>query len=313
VELGVGLPLYSSSKSFPLEEVEMKVLFSRVHHKEHFFLVVLACCLLLPSMISALLLFRATTTLRSTTTTTRRRRISKGIASSHALLYHSNKKSSSPSNTATETHSTLVPGAVYVEEMEVKKSRFLAYAVHVATWEEAARHLAEIKAEHPKARHWCYAVRCGGGGSSGSNPLLTERSSDDGEPAGTAGAPILQALRGANDGVTDALCVVVRYFGGIKLGAGGLIRAYGGAARNVLERAPVQTVEAQASLRLTVPDASHVGTVYDLAAKVQGSASGEEYGADGSLTVTITCPAAAEEQLREGLLDATRGSVIFDG
>ena len=84
---------------------------------------------------------------------------------------------------STETSRTLAPGS-HVSEMEVKKSRFLGYAKHVENWAEATSYIDQVKEEHPKARHWCYGFQCG------VNPI-TERCSDDGEPTGTAGAPIL--------------------------------------------------------------------------------------------------------------------------
>ena len=82
-----------------------------------------------------------------------------------------------------ETHRTLAPGS-HFSEMEVKKSRFLGYAKHVENWSDAQSYIEEIKREHPKGRHWCYAFRAG------VNPV-SERCSDDGEPTGTAGQPIL--------------------------------------------------------------------------------------------------------------------------
>ena len=78
---------------------------------------------------------------------------------------------------------TLAPG-IHVSELEVKKSRFIAYAKHSETWEDAQECIDAIKLEHPKARHWCYGFQCG------VNPV-SERCSDDGEPTGTAGVPIL--------------------------------------------------------------------------------------------------------------------------
>lgn len=99
-------------------------------------------------------------------------------------------------------------------EIDIRKSRFLALAVPVADRAEAMRVLAVLRAEHPAATHVCWALLAGG--QSGM--------SDDGEPSGTAGRPILEVLRHHElDGV---LAAVVRYYGGIKLGAGGLVRAY---------------------------------------------------------------------------------------
>lgn len=185
--------------------------------------------------------------------------------------------------------------------MEVKKSRFIGYAQHVESWDEAQECIASIKAEHPKARHWCFGLRCG------DNPP-TERCSDDGEPTGTAGVPILGAIAGED--LSDTLCVVVRYFGGIKLGAGGLIRAYGGAARQVLREAPVDLLVPKSTIRATV-NASFIGAVYETAAKLGATRSGEEYGADGTLTVDLTCKVEDIEELRAELNDSTRGEAVI--
>jgi len=84
---------------------------------------------------------------------------------------------------SSEASRTLAPGS-HISEIEIKKSRFLGYAKHVENWAEATSYIDQIKEEHPKARHWCYGFQCG------VNPI-TERCSDDGEPTGTAGLPIL--------------------------------------------------------------------------------------------------------------------------
>lgn len=118
-------------------------------------------------------------------------------------------------------------------EIEVKRSRFLCTLVRVED-ESAARAVVErMRREHWDARHHCSAFRIG----PGPRPEV-ERSSDDGEPAGTAGAPMLEVLRGhAGEGVSDVVAVVTRWFGGTLLGAGGLVRAYGDAVRAGLEEA----------------------------------------------------------------------------
>ena len=187
-------------------------------------------------------------------------------------------------------------------EIEVKKSRFIGYARYVKTWDEAQVYIEEIKAEHPKARHWCYGFR------SGANPV-NERSSDDGEPTGTAGAPILGAIRGED--LSDTVCVVVRYFGGIKLGAGGLIRSYGAAARQVLRESPVEILIPMSSTRIKL-DSSHVGSLYELVGKYSASTSQEDYLMDGSVELTITCEADNMDAFCTGLKDATRGEAVFD-
>ena len=98
--------------------------------------------------------------------------------------------------------------------------------------------------------------------------------------------------------------------GGVKLGAGGLIRAYGAAARQVLREAPVDVLIPKTTLQVSVKS-DNVGAIYDVSSKIGGSTSGEVYGADGSLTVTITCNLDDADQLRQSLIDATRGSVQF--
>ncbi|NEG71758.1 IMPACT family protein [Bifidobacterium ramosum] len=100
-----------------------------------------------------------------------------------------------------------------------KKSEFIGDACHIDSLDEALAFVETIREQHPKARHVAYAAVCGG-----SDGRLTERMSDDGEPSGTAGKPILDVLR--QGGLTDCAVAVTRYFGGILLGSGGLIRAY---------------------------------------------------------------------------------------
>ena len=119
---------------------------------------------------------------------------------------------------------------------------------------------------------------------------------------------LLGAIKGEE--LSDVVCVVVRYFGGIKLGAGGLIRAYGGAARLVLREAPVVETQPKASFHLSV-DTTHVGAIYENLAKANALPSEEEYRADGSFAVTVTCELAAKEDLQATLVDATKGSVEF--
>ncbi|EMD24643.1 YigZ family protein [Amycolatopsis azurea] len=113
-----------------------------------------------------------------------------------------------------------------VNEIEIRRSRFLC-ALAPVTSEEAAREvIAARKKADPAARHHCHAFVLGADGR-------TQRSSDDGEPAGTAGTPMLEVLRRRE--LTDTVAVVTRYFGGVLLGAGGLIRAYGQAVSEAVD------------------------------------------------------------------------------
>ena len=120
------------------------------------------------------------------------------------------------------------PGYGGVEE---KNSRFLSEALFVDSEEAARSELARVRKQYYDARHHCSAWIIGPGGE-------TVRSGDDGEPAGTAGRPILEVIRGA--GVTNAMVVVTRYFGGTLLGTGGLVRAYTAATRDALEHAEIR-------------------------------------------------------------------------
>lgn len=120
-----------------------------------------------------------------------------------------------------------VPVGTHRTEMMVANSRFITTIGRIESAEEARQFLADIKGEMPDATHHVYAFRAGFGNS------VTEGMSDDGEPTGTAGPPVLAVLRGSNIG--DIILIVTRYFGGTKLGTGGLVRAYTEASRTGLE------------------------------------------------------------------------------
>ncbi len=114
---------------------------------------------------------------------------------------------------------------IATSELEVKKSKFLAFRYDLTAVEEVEQILTALRREHKKARHFCYAYVY-------SRDMVVEKCSDDKEPSGTAGYPILNVIKKKE--LTNTLVVVVRYFGGIKLGAGGLTRAYTKAASSVL-------------------------------------------------------------------------------
>lgn len=125
---------------------------------------------------------------------------------------------------STDTYYTTAESSV--GDYREKGSKFLAYQYSVTNTEEVEMRLEQVRALHPKARHHCYAYRLGISGEQ-------HRANDDGEPSGTAGKPILGQLLSCE--VSDSLIVVVRYFGGTKLGASGLINAYRTAARQALD------------------------------------------------------------------------------
>ena len=110
-------------------------------------------------------------------------------------------------------------------ELEISKSRFISYRLELSSLDDVKLFLEKLKKEHKKARHVCYAYVY-------NKEVISEKCSDDGEPGGTAGYPILNVIKKKN--LTNVLVAVVRYFGGIKLGAGGLTRAYTKSAAGVL-------------------------------------------------------------------------------
>lgn len=125
---------------------------------------------------------------------------------------------------------------VSCEEL-IKKSRFISFIVPVLNRSQALQQLAEIKQQHPQARHHCWAFVAGHPSDSQCLGF-----SDDGEPSGTAGKPMLAQLQGS--GLGQILAVVVRYSGGIKLGTGGLVKAYGGGVQQALSLVQTETVVA---------------------------------------------------------------------
>lgn len=125
------------------------------------------------------------------------------------------------------------PAQFHHAELVIKKSRFIAWANKVEDRSEAMAFLQQAKADYPDARHHCWAYQIG-------NPHSPKNAamSDDGEPSGTAGKPILNVLQ--HKDVGDVMVIVIRYFGGIKLGAGGLVRAYSNAAETVMSELAVE-------------------------------------------------------------------------
>lgn len=184
-----------------------------------------------------------------------------------------------------------------VDETVIKKSRFIATAIGIRSTEEFAEFLAGVTAAEPGARHVCWAYTVGSGSS------LVARSSDDGEPGGTAGPPILAALQSRE--VANAAITVVRYFGGVKLGAGGLIRAYGGSANAVLDQAPLRAAVATAVLTVDAPiDAAGrlEGVLHAL-----GSVLSVEYTAAG-VRLVVEVPARDEVLVGDRILSLTSGA-----
>ncbi len=161
-------------------------------------------------------------------------------------------------------------------EIREKGSVFLAVIGPAADEAAARARLARLEKEFPDATHHCWAWRLG-------SPAR-ERAADAGEPSGTAGVPILQVLRGA--GLSDAMAVVVRWFGGTKLGKGGLARAYAGAAREALQGLMVARKVPTARLAVEIPY-EKVGAVKRLLRPPEVELEAEEYGAAARLVLAV--------------------------
>ncbi len=169
--------------------------------------------------------------------------------------------------------------------------------------EDAHAFVARVRAEFPDATHNCWAFVVGPPGSTGRVGM-----SDDGEPHGTAGRPILTAL--LHSGVGDVAAVVTRYYGGTKLGTGGLVRAYGGGVASALATLP--TVERVTWVRLrAVVDYAAVAAAQQLVAAHGGRVAAEAYGAD--VRYELDLPEATARAFVRALGDATRGRAQVDG
>ena len=195
-----------------------------------------------------------------------------------------------------------IPTAPSETEFVEKRSRFIGHVRPVETEEDARAFIEQMKKRYHDARHncWCYLLREGG----------VVRYSDDGEPQGTAGQPMLGVFE--KEEVTNLVCVVTRYFGGILLGAGGLVRAYTRSAKDALDAAGVSVVRRW--VRVLVPCS------YSLLERVRieteqfgGVIEDTEYAADILLTVLV--PEERAEEYAAHLLDVSAGTIetLTDG
>ncbi len=192
------------------------------------------------------------------------------------------------------------PGA----EIEIKKSRFIARGFRVESVEEARGVVEKLRSEHPKSRHVVWALRLVDSG------VVREVAEDDGEPQRTAGYPILNLLQKTE--VSELLIAVVRYFGGIKLGAGGLVRAYAGAAREALELCPRQKVVKSETLvaEAQYSDAGIIETFLDRFSE-QLLDSRRDFGE--RIRLEIVVPASDSEAVARELRELSSGRIRLAG
>lgn len=180
-----------------------------------------------------------------------------------------------------------------------KKSEFIGYLCPVQTEEQAVAFIEEIRAMHRKATHNCYAY------------ILREnnaaRHSDDGEPGGTAGIPIYEVLR--KEGLTDVCCVVTRYFGGVLLGAGGLVRAYTKGAKDAVDAAQIKCMAEAVKLAVTV-DYGLYGRLAQVFADFDARVEDERF-AD-NVRIVIHIRAENSQKLTDKLVDVCNGAVSVE-
>ena len=182
-----------------------------------------------------------------------------------------------------------------VGEIEEKKSRFIAHVAAVSTEGEALAFIEAKKKQFWDARHNCYAYVLG-------EQTQTMRFSDDGEPSGTAGRPILEVL--VSSGIRNIIVVVTRYFGGTLLGTGGLVRAYTKATQAGLEASVVRTMCCGYEMRI-VTDYNGIGKVQYLLGARGISAEDADYGEQ--VTVRVNIPYEEKDSVMREITDATAG------
>lgn len=183
-------------------------------------------------------------------------------------------------------------------EFAEKKSVFIGYAKPVKDEKEAIEFIKEIKKKHSDARHNVYAYMIG------ENIM---RYFDDGEPQGTGGIPVLDVIR--KSGFTDAVIVVTRYFGGILLGAGGLVRAYSAAAKMAVDNAQIVTYRTykEFSLTLTYTDHGKITTILNAADPIQ---DGIDY--SDNVVLKLALPIEKYSDFENKVLEATAGRAVFN-
>jgi uncharacterized YigZ family protein len=196
------------------------------------------------------------------------------------------------------TSSLKTVASPYQCETRVRGSRFIASIWPVSDVRQVKQRLSDLQREYNDARHHCWSYRIA------AEPGDLERSSDAGEPAGTAGAPIRQAIHAAD--LADVLVVVIRYFGGTKLGRGGLVRAYREATRGAIRGSRPKALVRSTRLRLCGPLGGDGGARH-LIARHGGTVVRAAYEDRDAVVLEVTLPAEAAESLIEDLGDLTRG------
>ena len=196
----------------------------------------------------------------------------------------------------------LRPGEVFRVEQTIKRSRFIASVGHTPGVEEAKAFIEQIKAEFEDARHNCWAYCAGAAGS-------TDRigASDDGEPHGTAGRPMLTAV--THSGIGEVTVVVTRYFGGILLGTGGLVKAYQSSVKMALEAVPTRIRTKTKRIKFSV-EHRFVNQVLRKIEAVNGRILDKNFDMDADFDVEI--PEDLAETFAKELEELTRGALLIE-
>lgn len=182
-------------------------------------------------------------------------------------------------------------------EKIIEKSRFLTYSCHVESEEEARAFVTEIRSKHTLATHVCYAFIADKTGN-------LQRFSDDGEPQGTAGVPMLEVLK--NKKLFETAVAVVRYFGGVKLGAGGLVRAYSSCVAENLDRADIRVLEVCAEYEILV-DYTGIDGVQKFISTHTCSLLSTDYGENVAFKIAVK--KTEEDAFLSALVDYMQGKV----
>ncbi|KAI3722993.1 hypothetical protein L2E82_34252 [Cichorium intybus] len=225
------------------------------------------------------------------------RRISSSLSLLRSMVTATSSSSTSAATSTGGGAFTTIAERVSLER-DIKKSKFIAIAGHIPDERSAQSFLSEV--QDPRATHNCWAYKVGN----------QYRSNDDGEPSGTAGKPIHSAIE--NSGLDRVMVVVIRHFGGIKLGTGGLVRAYGGVAAECLKNAPTRLIKSQVRMGVEV-SFDLLGVVYHQLQTFKAEEIKQDYdtGKDGITMVTFKVSYDQAEALEEALKTNCSRNLVF--
>ncbi|MBD2781971.1 IMPACT family protein [Xenorhabdus sp. 42] len=195
----------------------------------------------------------------------------------------------------------LIPAASVSFTEEIKKSRFITLLEHTSGVDEAKLFIQRIKEQYPDARHHCWAFVAGAPDDSQQLGF-----SDDGEPTGTAGKPMIAQLLGS--GLGEITAVSVRYFGGIKLGTGGLVKAYGNGVQQALKLLETEYKVPQKLYQLQC-EYAHISMVEQLLQQFAGQVIASDYAEN--VTLQVSLPATLVEEIGDKLRDLSRGALFL--